>query len=128
MNFTGQDKQIRMEDSTMIDIAYAMGAGGTGGAGTQGGGIGALLPIILVFAVFYFLLIRPQQKKAKQHREMLSALKKGDRIISSGGMYGVITGITDDSVTMEIAPKVRVKISRGSIAGKVNKDVQASES
>jgi preprotein translocase subunit YajC len=74
-----------------------------------------------MFVIFYFLLIRPQQKKAKQHREMLSAIKKGDRVISSGGLHGLVTGLTDDIVTMEIAPKVRVKVSRGSISGVVGK-------
>lgn len=102
-------------------LAYAMGGGGTGGAGGQGGGLGAFLPLILMFAIFYFLLIRPQQKKAKQHKQLLSALKKGDRVISSGGLHGTVTGLTDDLVTIEIAPKVRVKVSRGSIAGITNK-------
>jgi preprotein translocase subunit YajC len=97
-------------------LAYAMGTGG-GGAGGEGGGFGAFLPLILMFAIFYFLLIRPQQKKAKQHKQLLSSLKKGDRVVSSGGLHGVITGITDEMVTVEIAPKVRVKISRGSISG-----------
>lgn len=101
-------------------LAYAMGTGGAGGGG-QGGGFGAFVPLILMFAIFYFLLIRPQQKKAKLHRAMLAAIKKGDRVVSSGGLHGVITGITDDVVTMEIAPKVRVKVSRGSIAGVVGK-------
>lgn len=100
----------------MIDLVYAMGTGGAGGGG-QGGGLGAFVPLILMFAIFYFLLIRPQQKKAKQHKAMLSAIKKGDRVVSSGGLHGVITGMTDDVVTLEIAPKVRVKVSRGSIAG-----------
>jgi len=103
-------------------LAYAMGTGGTGSAGGQGGGLGAFLPLILMFAIFYFLLIRPQQKKAKQQREMLSALKKGDRVVSSGGLHGVITGITDDLITMEVAPKIRVKVSRGSIAGSARKE------
>ena len=97
-------------------LAYAMGTGGAGGGG-QGSGFSAFIPLILMFAIFYFLLIRPQQKKAKQHRELLSALKKGDRVVSNGGLHGVITGLTDDIVTMEIAPKVRVKVSRGSVAG-----------
>lgn len=96
-------------------LAYAMGTGG--GTGGQGGGFGAFIPLILMFAIFYFLLIRPQQKKAKLHKEMISSLKKGDRIVSSGGLHGVITGISDETVTAEIAPKVRVKISRGSVAG-----------
>ena len=99
----------------MFGIAYAMGTGGAGGQG--GSGWQAFIPIILMFAIFYFLLIRPQQKKAKDHRTLLATIKKGDKVVSSGGLHGVVTGITDDIVTMEIAPKVRVKISRGSIAG-----------
>ena len=101
-------------------LAYAMGTGGSGGG--QGGSFGAFVPLILMFAIFYFLLIRPQQKKAKQHREMISAVKKGDRVVSSGGLHGVITGLTDDVVTMEIAPKIRVKVSRGSIAGLLSRE------
>ncbi len=104
----------------MINLAYAMGGGGGAGGG-QSGGFGAFIPLILMFAIFYFLLIRPQQKKAKQHRELLSALKKGDRVVSSGGLHGVITGMSDDIVTMEIAPKVRVKVSRASISGVASK-------
>ncbi len=102
-------------------LAYALGGGGTGGAGGQGGGFGAFVPLILMFAIFYFLLIRPQQKKAKAHKMLLTALKKGDRVISSGGLHGVVTGITEDMVTMEIAPKVRVKVSRGSISAVTGK-------
>lgn len=101
----------------MDSLAYAMGSGGLGGGGGQGGGLTAFLPLILMFAIFYFLLIRPQQKKQKQLKAMLSAIKKGDRVVSAGGLHGVVTGVADDVVTMEIAPKVRVKVSRGSIAG-----------
>jgi preprotein translocase subunit YajC len=97
-------------------LAYAMGSSGAGGA-SQGGALSSFVPLILMFVIFYFLLIRPQQKKAKQHKAMLNAIKKGDKVISSGGLHGVVTGITDDVVTMEIAPKVRVKVSRSSIAG-----------
>ena len=98
-------------------LAYAMGGGGASGAGGQGGGFGAFLPLIAMFAIFYFLLIRPQQKKAKAHKQLLASLKKGDKVVSSGGLHGVITGLTDDMVTMEIAPKIRVKVSRGSVSG-----------
>ncbi|MDP6179131.1 MAG: preprotein translocase subunit YajC, partial [Desulfatiglandales bacterium] len=94
-------------------LAYALGGGGGGGQG--GGGFGAFIPLILMFAIFYFLLIRPQQKKAKMHREMISTLKKGDKVVSSGGLQGVVTGLTDEVIIMEIAPKVRVKVSRGSV-------------
>jgi preprotein translocase subunit YajC len=105
-------------------LVYAMGAGATGGAEGQGSGFGAFIPLILMFAIFYFLLIRPQQKKAKQHRELVSTLKKGDRVVSSGGLHGTVTGLTDDVVTVEIAPKVRVKISRASISGVASKSPQ----
>lgn len=107
-------------------LAHAMGTGGTGGAG-GGGGFGAFIPLILMFAIFYFLLIRPQQKKAKAHKQMLSTVRKGDKIVSSGGLHGLVTGVTDDVVTMEIAPKVRVKISRGSIAGILKRDETPQE-
>ena len=96
-------------------LAYAMGGGGAEGG--QSAGFGAFVPLIIMFAIFYFLLIRPQQKKVKQHKELLGGLKKGDRVVSSGGLHGMVTGLTEDVVTMEIAPKVRVKVSRGSISG-----------
>jgi preprotein translocase subunit YajC len=107
-------------------LAHAMGTGGTGGTG-GGGGFGAFIPLVLMFAIFYFLLIRPQQKKAKMHKQMLSSVKKGDKIVSSGGLHGVVTGISEDVVTMEIAPKVRVKISRGSVAGILRRDETPQE-
>lgn len=97
-------------------LAYAVGSGGAGGSGGQGGGFGAFLPLIILFVIFYFLLIRPQQRKSKQHKEMLASLKEGDRIVSSGGLHGIVTGMAEDTVTIEIAPKVRAKIARASIA------------
>ena len=100
-----------------ISYAYAMGGGGTGAEGGQTSGFMGFLPLVIMFAIFYFLLIRPQQKKAKQHKELLGGLKKGDRVVSSGGLHGTVTGLTEDVVTMEIAPKVRVKVSRASISG-----------
>jgi preprotein translocase subunit YajC len=104
----------------MNSLAYALGSGG-GGAGGQGGGFSAFVPLILMFAIFYFLLIRPQQKKAKQHKLLLSSIKKGDKIVSSGGLHGTVTGLTEEVITVEIAPKVRVKVSRGSVAGIMGK-------
>ena len=102
-----------------MDIAYAMGQ--AGGTAAQGGGGGLLatplFPIILMLGVMWFFLIRPQQKKQKEHRELLGNLKKGDRIITSGGLYGRITGLTDATLTLEIADKVRVKVSRAHVAG-----------
>ena len=102
-------------------VAYAMG--GLGGGGGASGGIGAFLPLILMFVVFYFLLIWPQQKKAKAHKQVLSNLQKGDNVVTSSGIYGTITGITDTVVTLEIAEKVRIKVARSSIAGVVKNQV-----
>lgn len=100
----------------MINTAYAMGqAAAPGGGGA--GGFGAFIPIILMFVIFYFLLIRPQQKKAKQHQEMIANLKKGDRVITSGGIHGLITSLDENTITLEIAEKVRIKVSRATIAG-----------
>lgn len=98
----------------MIDIAYAMGGGGAEGEGIAG--FGGFIPIILMFVIFYFLLIRPQQKRQKDHRSMISSLKKGDRVITSGGLHGRITGIDDTTLTLEIADKVRVKVARTNVS------------
>jgi len=99
----------------LTGIAYAMGQGGAAGQGA--GGFGGLIPIILMFVIFYFLLIRPQQKRNKEHKEMITNLKKGDRIITSGGLYGRITGLDETTLTVEIADKVRVKVARGNVSG-----------
>ncbi|MDP2643462.1 MAG: preprotein translocase subunit YajC [Desulfobacterales bacterium] len=101
----------------MTGIAYALGAGGGAGGGQGGGGFGAFVPLLLMFAIFYFLLIRPQQKRTKQHREMIDTLKKGDRIVTSGGIHAKITGVSDSTLTVEIADKVRVKINRSNVGG-----------
>jgi preprotein translocase subunit YajC len=69
-----------------------------------------------MFVIFYFLLIRPQQKKAKEHREMISHLRKGDRIVTSGGLHGRVTAVSDTTLTVEIADRVRVKIARGNVS------------
>jgi len=90
--------------------------GQAGGQGGQAGGIAGFLPIIILFVIFYFLLIRPQQKKAKEHREMISNLKKGVRIITSGGIYGTIISLDETSIGLEIAEKVKIKITRGNVA------------
>lgn len=96
----------------MIDLAYAQGNGAPAGNPLAG-----FIPLILIFAVFYFLLIRPQQKKAKQQQEFLSSLQKGDEVVTGGGLFGKITGLTDACVTLEIADNVRVKVARQYILG-----------
>lgn len=79
-----------------------------------------MLPLVVMFAIFYFLLIRPQQKKAKEHRALLDGLKKGDRVVTAGGMHGMLSALDDQVVTLELAPGVNVRISKGFIAS-VNK-------
>jgi preprotein translocase subunit YajC len=102
------------------DLAFAMGTQPGGQGGSQ---FMSFLPIILIFVIFYFLLIRPQQKRSKEHRTLLGNLKVGDNILTSGGIYGRVTGIKDDRITVEISDKVRVKVNRGNIAGVVKQDV-----
>ncbi|HUV49731.1 MAG TPA: preprotein translocase subunit YajC [Anaerolineae bacterium] len=107
----------------MVDIAYAMGQGGA--AGGQGGGFASFIPLVLMFVIFYFLLIRPQQKKQKEHRSMVGNLKNGDRIITSGGIHGRITSVSDDTLTIEVADKVRVKINRTNVSALLQSSSQA---
>ncbi len=101
----------------MVGIAHAAGSG----AGAAGG-FASFIPLVLIFVVFYFLLIRPQQKQAKQHQAFLNDLKKGNKIVTKGGIHGSITGISDNVVTLEIAKDITVKISRDAVAGSLNKD------
>lgn len=95
-------------------------AQGTGGGGLDG--LGGLLPLVLIFVVFYFLLIRPQQKKAKEHRETLANLRRGDKVVTNGGLIGTITRVPNDAeLIVEIAEGVKVKVLRGMIAESLSK-------
>lgn len=96
---------------------------GPSGAAQQGGfaAFAGFIPLIIIFAIFYFLLIRPQQKHLKAQKEMLNSLKVGDSVVTSGGLHGKITGLTEKVVTLEIAREIRVKVEKGSIS-EVRKD------
>ena len=96
----------------MIDIAYAQAAPGTGGPGP----IVTILPFILIFIIMYFMVIRPQQKKAKDHQDMLSKLKRNDEVMTSGGIYGKVIDLKETVVTLEIAPNVKIKVHRPQIS------------
>jgi len=102
------------------DIVYAAEVAAQNAGGAEPGGtpfLGSpLVMMILIFVIFYFLLIRPQSKRAKEHRNMLENLKKGDKVVTSGGIYGVIEGIDANTITIKIAENVRIKVSRTSIA------------
>lgn len=73
------------------------------------------LPIILLFVIFYFLLIRPQQQQQKKRKEMLSSLQKGDRVVSIGGIYGMVKELTEDTVILRVADNVNIKMARAGI-------------
>ncbi len=97
--------------------AFAM----AGSAGGQQGGAPAyqgVLMLVIMFAIFYFLLIRPQQKRAKQHKELIDALAAGDMVVTAGGVHGKLTAVQESIVTLEIATGVKIKINRSSIVGK----------
>ena len=98
----------------LISSAYAQTAGDAGGMAL----VMQLAPLLLIFGVFYFLLIRPQQQKQKQHKELLSKLKRGDRVVTAGGILGRITEVKDgaDEVEVEVAANTRIRVLRGSIA------------
>ena len=96
--------------------AFAQAAGGAGG------GLGSFVPLILIFIIMYFLMIRPQQKKIKEHRAMVEALRKGDQVVTQGGIIGKVTKVgPDDEVEVEIASGVKVKALKQTISQVLNK-------
>ena len=88
----------------------------TAGAAQAPSAWGSLIPLILIFVVFYFLLIRPKQKKMKAHQEMVAALAKGDEVTTNGGILGKIISLDDSFVTLEIDQNVTIKLQRGAVA------------
>jgi preprotein translocase subunit YajC len=82
----------------------------------------SVAPLVLIFIVFYFLLIMPQQKKAKEQKQMLESIDKGDDVITSGGIHGKVVGITDNVLTLDVGDKVKIKVSREFIAHKKSTD------
>jgi preprotein translocase subunit YajC len=102
----------------MTDIAFAQSAPGVGGPSQ----LFSFLPLVLVFVIFYFLLIRPQQKKAKDHRDMIGRLKKNDEVMTSGGIYGKVVALTEEVVTLEVAPNVRLRVHRPQVSTIVGAD------
>ena len=105
--------------------AYAQAAAD---GGSSMGALGSFLPLILIFVVFYFLLIRPQQKRQKQHMAMIDALKAGDNILTNGGIFGTITSVIDaQTFLVEIGNGVKVKVAKGGIAAKVDSSQSTTE-
>jgi preprotein translocase subunit YajC len=104
------------------DAVWAMGT--SGGGGQQSGGLAAFLPLILIVVVFYFLLIRPQTKRQKEHKMLISNLRKGDKVVTNSGMFGTIVGMDDkeNKVVLKVAENVKVEFLKSSIAGRVGSE------
>lgn len=104
----------------LISSAYAQGTGITGLLDSQG--LVQFLPLVLIFVVFYFLLIRPQQRKAKDHKVTLDALRRGDRVVTGGGIIGTVARVDNpEEVTVDIADNVRVRVVRSTITSVLSK-------
>ncbi len=100
-----------------VSPAYAQAAGGG-----LAGGLGSFVPLILIFAIMYFLMIRPQQKKMKEHRAMVDSLRKGDQIVTAGGLIGKVVKVKEGGIVeVDLAEGVRVKVRQGTIADVINK-------
>ncbi len=107
-----------------ITPAYAQAAGGAGG----GSFITSMVPLILIFVIFYFLLIRPQQKRAKEHKLMVQNLRRGDQVVTGGGILGKVTKVKEgEEVEVEIATDTRVKVYRSTITAVISKSEPAKE-
>ena len=106
----------------MIEDVFAMGSAPQGAEGAGGAGfLLQMFPFLLMFLILYFLLIRPQQKRQREHQEMLDDLKNGDRIVTSGGILGTITGIKAEVLTIRIADNVKIEVQRSAISKIVSK-------
>jgi preprotein translocase subunit YajC len=111
-----------------ISQALAQTAGGAGLGGFSMDTLSQFMPLILIFVVFYFLMIRPQQKKMKAHREMVGALRRGDRVLLQSGIFGQVAKVVSDTELMvEIADKVQVKVTRNAVAEVLEKTQPVAE-
>jgi preprotein translocase subunit YajC len=110
----------------MIDLAYAM-APAPGGGGGGNGGILSILPLMIgMFAIMYFLIIRPQQKQRREREALLRAIKKGDRVVTSSGLYGTVVGLSEHTVTLKVADQVKLEFERGAVGRIVTADKESN--
>lgn len=101
-------------------MTFLMAAPQQEGAQPQGNPILSLLPFILIFVVFYFIFMRPQAKKQKEHTAMLNALQKGDKVITTGGLIGKVVGVNDDIVTVRFGDNFKAEVGKSYISGKMS--------
>ena len=107
-----------MTTQTELQVAQVI-PGGAPASGSGGGGLGFFLPLIAIFLIFYALIIRPQQKQQKEQKKMIAAIKKGDQVVTTGGIHGRVTGVTDDLLTLEVADRVRIKLNKSNVGSRV---------
>jgi preprotein translocase subunit YajC len=105
----------------LVNLAQAASSGG-------GNPMMQFVPLVAIFAIFYFLVLRPQSKKAKEHQSMLSELKKGDEVVTQGGIIGKISGITDAELTLQVQEGVRIRVTRASVQGRYGAAAAKTES
>jgi preprotein translocase subunit YajC len=108
---------------SLSQLAMAPPPNGSGGSG--GGMISTIIMFGAIFVIFYFMIIRPQQKRAKEREKLLSNVQKGDRVITSGGLHGVVAGLDEKTVLLEVGDKVKMTFERSAIAVIVNKEKTA---
>jgi preprotein translocase subunit YajC len=108
--FEGGTNLIGLLDSTHLLI-------GAAGGGDPAQGLISFMPLIIIFVIFYFLLIRPQKKKQQEHKQMLENLKRGDKVITTGGIHGTIDGITDTTFQLKVANQVKITVAKSAVAG-----------
>jgi preprotein translocase subunit YajC len=110
----------------MVDLAYAM-AQAPGGAGNGGGGIMSILPLMVgMFAIMYFIVIRPQQKQKREREAMLSAIKKGDRVVTTSGIHGTVAGLDEHTVVLRVGDQVKLTFDRAAVGRIVQADKESS--
>jgi len=109
-----------------VSIAYAMGQAPQQPGAEAPNPLISLMPLILMFVIFYFLLIRPQQKKQKDHKKMLSELKKNDQVITSGGIHGTIVNLKDNTYIIRVDDNVKIEVSKSAVSGVMKKAEKAA--
>jgi len=108
-------------------ISDALAEGAAAGSAAEGSGLLGMLPLLLIFVLFYFMLIRPQAKRAKEHKNMVEELSKGDEVVTNGGLLGRITDVGESFITVKIADNVEVKVQKQSVSALVPKGTMKSD-
>jgi len=107
---------LGLTGALLVALASLGGCGLEGGAEEGGSIIPLILMLVFIFGIFYFLLIRPQRKRQKEHQQLMTELKKGDKVVTAGGIYGVIESLSEDSIVIKVESGVTMRVARGSVA------------